>query len=110
MSTSGSVKEITSQNFEGSVLRASKPVLVYFYANWNQLCQQLAPAIDEMAQKYENVAIVGKVNIDDDNAIVTRCGVKNIPTIILFKAGAERDRVVGRTSKENIASMIDRAL
>jgi thioredoxin 1 len=104
------VSEVTDQNFESDVLKSDQPVLVDFWAEWCHPCKMLAPTVENVAQQYEGKAKVVKLNVDDNNQTAQRYGIKGIPTLILFKGGAEADRVVGATSKENIARMIDRVL
>ena len=70
----------------------------------------LAPSVERVAEEYEGKAKVVKLNVDDNNDTGMRFGVRGIPTLILFKGGAEVERVVGATSKDNISRMIDRAL
>ncbi|HKV40783.1 MAG TPA: thioredoxin [Blastocatellia bacterium] len=104
------VSEVTDQNFEQDVLQSDKPVLVDFWAEWCQPCRQLSPTVEAVAQRYEGKAKVVKLNVDDSPETGQRYGIKGIPTLILFKAGSEAERVVGTTSKENISRMIDRAI
>jgi thioredoxin len=104
------VNDVTDQSFDQEVLSAEQPVLVDFWAEWCHPCKALAPTVDKVAQEYDGKARVVKLNVDDNNQTGTRFGVRGIPTLILFKGGAEFDRVVGTTSKDNISRMIDRAL
>lgn len=104
------MQEVTDQNFEQDVLKADQPVLVDFWAEWCGPCKALAPTVEQVAQQYEGRAKVVKMNVDENNQVPPRYGIKGIPTLILFKNGNEADRVVGNTSKDNISRMIDRAL
>jgi thioredoxin 1 len=104
------VSEVTDQNFEQEVLKSDQPVLVDFWAEWCQPCRVLAPTVEAVAQKYAGKAKVVKLNVDHNNQVAQRYGIKGIPTLILFKNGSEVERVVGTTSKENISRLIDRAL
>jgi thioredoxin 1 len=104
------VSEVTDQSFEQDVLKAGQPVLVDFWAEWCHPCKMLAPAVEFVAEGYQGKAKVVKLNIDDSPETPQRFGIKGIPTLILFKGGAEAERIVGATSKENISRMIDRAL
>jgi thioredoxin 1 len=104
------MQEVTDQSFEKDVLNSEVPVLVDFWAEWCGPCKMLAPTVEKVANEYEGKAKVVKLNIDDNNQVAQRFGIKGIPTLILFKNGSEADRTVGLTSKENIARMIDRAL
>ena len=104
------MQEVTDQSFEQDVLKSDVPVLVDFWAEWCGPCKALAPAVEKVAGEYEGKAKFVKLNIDDNNQVAQQYGIKGIPTLILFKNGAEADRTVGITSKDNIARMIDRAL
>ena len=104
------VSEVSDQSFEQEVLKSEQPVLVDFWAEWCHPCKMLAPAVEHVAQKYQGKTKVVKLNVDDNNQTAQKCGIKGIPTLILFKGGSEAERVVGATSKDNISRMIDRAL
>lgn len=100
------VTAISDSSFEKEVLQSDKPVLVDFWAEWCAPCRMLAPTIDAIAEQFAETAGVVKVNVDDNTATAQRYGIKGIPTLILFSAGKEVERVVGATSKESISRMI----
>jgi thioredoxin 1 len=100
--------EVTDITFEKDVLQSDRPVLVDFWAAWCAPCRMLAPTVEAVAQTYASRARVAKLNVDDNPSISQRYGIKGIPTLILFKGGHEEERVVGATSKEAIARMIDK--
>src|SRR4030095_3195526 len=102
------VTEVSDLTFEKDVLQADRPVLVDFWAAWCAPCRMLAPTVEAVAQIYASRARVVKLNVDDNPSISQRYGIKGIPTLILFKGGREEERVVGATSKEAIARMIDK--
>jgi thioredoxin 1 len=102
------ITEVSDSSFEKDVLQSDKPVLVDFWAAWCAPCRMLSPTVDAIAEKYADNARVVKVNVDDNPSISQRYGIKGIPTLILFKAGKEEERVVGATSKEAISRMIDK--
>jgi len=104
------MQEVTDQSFEQDVLKSEVPVLVDFWAEWCTPCKMLSPTVEKVAGEYEGKAKVVKLNIDDNNQVAQRYGIKGIPTLILFKNGSEADRTVGMTSKDNIARMLDRVL
>lgn len=104
------VKEVTKDNFGQEVLRSSTPVIVDFWATWCMPCKMIAPIVQEIGEIYKGKCKVAKLNIDDAMDIATEFGVMNIPTIIFFKDGKEFARIVGVTSKDNIASKIDEML
>jgi thioredoxin 1 len=99
---------ISDSTFEKDVLQSEKPVLVDFWAEWCAPCRMLAPTIDAIAEQFGGTATVVKVNVDDNTATAQRYGIKGIPTLILFSAGKEVERVVGATSKESISRMIEK--
>jgi thioredoxin 1 len=105
---SENVKDVSDSNFEADVLQSDRPVLVDFWAAWCAPCRMLAPTVEAVAEKYASNARVVKLNVDDNPSISQRYGIKGIPTLILFKGGKEEERVVGATSKEAIARMIDK--
>ncbi len=104
------VINVTDGTFEKDVLRSDRPVLVDFWAEWCAPCRMLAPTVDAVAEKFASSARVVKVNVDENPGISQRYGIKGIPTLILFKGGAEEERVVGATSKEAISRMIEKHL
>jgi thioredoxin 1 len=102
------VNEVSDQNFDKDVLQSEKPVLVDFWAQWCAPCRMLAPTVEAVAEKYQGKAAVVKLNVDDNPFVSQKYGIKGIPTLILFKGGKEEERVVGATSKEAIARMLDK--
>ncbi len=102
------VSEVSDSSFEQDVLKSDKPVLVDFWAAWCAPCRMLAPTVDAVAEKYTGQAAVVKLNVDDNPSVSQKYGIKGIPTLILFKNGKEEERIVGATSKDAIARMIDK--
>lgn len=102
------VSTVTDASFEKDVLQSSKPVLVDFWAEWCAPCRMLTPTIEAVAEQFADTAGVVKVNVDDNTSTAQRYGIKGIPTLILFSAGKEVERVVGATSKESISRMIEK--
>ncbi len=99
-------KKFTTENFTTEVLNADKPVLVDFYADWCGPCRMMSPIVEQLAVDMEGKAIIGKLNIDDNEEIAMKYGVMNIPTLILFKNGAEVNRIVGAQNREVLERML----
>lgn len=101
------VVEITKDNFEHTVLKADKSVLVDFWAEWCGPCQMMGPIVDEVAEERNDI-IVGKLNVDTQPEIALRYNVMSIPTLILFENGEEAQKSIGLISKEELLELINK--
>ena len=104
------ILEFTDQNFEQEVLKSDKPVLVDFWATWCAPCRMIAPCVEAVADLYADRAKVGKVNVDENMSVTGRYNIRGIPTLLLFKDGQIQEQVVGATTKEAIAKLIEKHL
>ena len=102
--------EFTDGNFDAEVLGSATPVLVDFWAEWCGPCRMLAPTIEELARDYAGKLKVGKLDTDANREISVKYGISAIPTVILFKDGAMVKKMVGLSSKKDLAAAIDAAL
>ena len=94
-----SVQKLNQNNFNNAI--ANGTALVDFYADWCGPCRIVSPIVDEIAEERRDIT-VGKVNVDDENALAMKYGVMSIPTLIVFQDGQEKKRIVGARPKAAI--------
>lgn len=92
--------QLTDQNFDQEVLKSEKPVLVDFWAPWCGPCQTMGPIIDAIADETKDVAVVGKLNVDENPDMATKYGIMSIPSLKIFKGGNVVNEFVGVQQKD----------
>jgi thioredoxin 1 len=97
---------LTEANFETEVSKATVPVVVDFWAEWCGPCKALAPALDEIATEYAGKLKIGKVNVDEEQGLATRFGIRAIPTLIIFKGGVVKEQIMGNSGKKDLLNKI----
>ena len=102
--------EITDATFESVVLNSDKPVVVDFWAAWCGPCRMVGPVIEELSKDYDGRAVVGKVDVDSNQEFAAKYGVRNIPTVLVFKNGEVVTRQVGVAAKAVYAEAVDALL
>ena len=102
--------ELTNNNFQEIVMKSEKPVLVDFWAEWCGPCRMVGPIVNELATDFEGRAVVGKVDVDTENEIAAQFGIRNIPTLLIFKNGEVVDKQVGVATKNILAGKLEAAL
>ena len=102
------VQTFTDGNFEDTVLKNGTPVLVDFWAEWCGPCKRLAPTVDALASEYAGKVVVGKLNVDENQAVSFKYQVRGIPTLLLFKGGQVVESIVGMAPKDDLKKVIDK--
>ncbi|MEO0081264.1 MAG: thioredoxin [candidate division WOR-3 bacterium] len=101
------VKHVSDANFESEVLKSEIPVLVDFWAPWCGPCRMIAPIVEKLADRYAGRMKVCKLNTDESPETPGKYNIYGIPTLIVFKNGAEVDRMVGAMSEPALAQKIE---
>ena len=94
--------------FEREVLGSEVPVVLDFWAEWCPPCRALAPTFEELARKYDGSVRFLKLNVDENQQVPQRFGIKGIPTLVFFDGGREVERVVGASSKAALERIVDK--
>lgn len=100
---------INQNNFE-AVLASGKPVVIDFWAEWCGPCRMIAPIVDELAAEYEGRVVIAKCDVEENDDITMKYGVRNIPTIVFLKNGELVDKQVGACTKAALAEKIEKLL
>ena len=101
---------VTDADFEASVLKSDKPVLVDFWAAWCGPCQAIGPTVEELADEYAGRVTVAKMNVDENPQTPGKYGIRAIPTLIVFKGGQVAEQITGAVAKGQIVKALDKAL
>ena len=101
------IKHVSDDSFGADVLQSDQPVLVDFWAEWCGPCKSIAPVLDELATAYDGKLRIAKINVDENQEMAARFGVRGIPTLMLFKGGQLAATKVGAAGKAQLTQFID---
>lgn len=104
---SKNIVHTSDATFDQDILKADKPVLLDFWAEWCGPCKMIAPVLDEIAAEYKERLTIAKINIDENPQTPPKFGIRGIPTLILFKNGIVEAQKVGAVSKSQLAAFLD---
>lgn len=102
--------EMTDANFDSEVLKSETPVLVDFWAVWCGPCKMIAPVVEELANEYQGKLKVGKVDVDNNQQVAMKFGIRSIPTLLVFKGGKVVEQIVGAVPKKALVDKLSKHL
>jgi thioredoxin 1 len=107
---SNDVVTLKDSTFDQEVLKSDTPVLVDFWAVWCGPCKAIAPVVDDLAARYKGKLKVGKMDVDDQQAIAQQYGIRSIPTLLLFKGGRVVDTIIGAVPRSKLEESLKKAI
>ena len=100
------VIETDDENFESVVLKSDIPVLVDFWAPWCGPCKMLAPTLEEIQNENVGKLSIVKINIDENQQMAAKFGIRSIPTMLIFNKGELKNQIVGSIPKKDIENLL----
>ncbi|MBN3859651.1 MAG: thioredoxin [Neisseriaceae bacterium] len=100
----------TDQNFEADVLKSDIPVLVDFWAPWCGPCRMVAPVLEDISKEYAGKIKIVKLDVEENQQVASQLGIRNIPTMKIYKNGEEVATKVGALGKPQLAAFIDASI
>ncbi|MBN1849446.1 MAG: thioredoxin [Deltaproteobacteria bacterium] len=104
------ILEVSDKNFDSEIMKADKPAMVDFWAEWCGPCKMVGPIVEELAKEYQDKVKVAKMDVDQNRETPARFGIRNIPTLILFKNGEVAKTIIGAQPKRSIEDELKKLL
>ena len=104
------ITHLYNENFADFIQNSEVPVLVDFWATWCGPCRMIAPIVEEISDTYDGRLNVCKVDVDEAEQVAMQFGIMSIPTLMIFKDGAEQERIVGYRSLQELTELIEKHL
>lgn len=101
------LKHVSASSFELDVLKSDDPVLVHFWAEWSAPCRQMAPLLQDVAQRYQGKLSVVRLDVDAEAPLAAKYGIKGVPTLTFFKYGANLGQLVGVPTSDSLQHFIE---
>lgn len=102
--------ELTDENFDQEVINSDIPVMVDFWAEWCAPCRAIAPAVEELADEYQGQAKIGKLDVDHNQQVAMKFGIRSIPTLLIFKNGEVAEQIIGAVPKAQLEGKLKNTL
>jgi len=106
----GNILEVTDDSFESEIMGSDIPAMVDFWAEWCGPCKMVGPVVEELAEEYKDKIKVAKMDVDKNRQTPARFGIRNIPTLILFKGGEVAHTIIGAQPKSSIEDELKKLL
>jgi len=102
--------EITDENFDEEIINSDVPAMVDFWAEWCGPCKMVSPVVEELAEEYKGRIKITQMDVDGNSQTPARFGIRNIPTLILFKKGEVVKTIIGAQPKKHIDDELKKLL
>ncbi len=93
------LSQVTDKNFDEEIINSDMPAMVDFWAQWCRPCKMMAPVIEELARKYQGKIKIVQMNVAENRDTPARFGIRDIPTLMLFKGGQVQHTIIGAYPK-----------
>ncbi len=102
--------QVTDTNFDEEIVKADIPAMVDFWAEWCGPCKMVGPTVEALAREYEGKIKIAKMNVDENRETPAKFGIRNIPTLILFKDGEVAQTIIGAQTKSHLEEELKKLL